>query len=90
VDDDSQLFHTLDAFPFRERDLDKEFKDYIVDWTREVRPYSPLRLIIHLPEDEAKAKLISELRWAFYNWWPLAQRRRLCWVLAFGWTNNRD
>jgi len=30
VDDIAQLFHTLDPFPFRERDLDREAEEYIV------------------------------------------------------------
>jgi hypothetical protein len=29
-------FHTLDPFPFRERDLDKEAQDFIVGWAREL------------------------------------------------------
>ena len=30
IEDVSQLFHTLDPFPFRERDLDKEAEEFIV------------------------------------------------------------
>ena len=32
----AQLFHTLDPFPFRERDLDKEAEEFIVGWAREL------------------------------------------------------
>jgi hypothetical protein len=32
VNDIAQLFHTLDPFPFRERDLVDEAEDYIVSW----------------------------------------------------------
>ena len=41
VDNIAQLFHTLDPFPFRERDLDKEAEEFIVGWARELgrRPY---------------------------------------------------
>ena len=35
VNDIAQLFHTLDPFPFRERDLADEAEDYIVSWARE-------------------------------------------------------
>jgi hypothetical protein len=35
VDEIAQLFHTLDPFPFRERDLDQNVEDYIVSWARE-------------------------------------------------------
>ena len=36
VDNIAQLFHTLDPFPFRERDLDKEAEEFIVGWAREL------------------------------------------------------
>ena len=29
IDKIAQIFHTLDPFPFRERDLDREAEDYI-------------------------------------------------------------
>ena len=32
VNNVAQLFHTLDPFPFRERDLDKEAEEFIVGW----------------------------------------------------------
>lgn len=36
VDEIAQLFHTLDPFPFRERDLDHEAEEFIVSWAREI------------------------------------------------------
>ena len=45
VNDIAQLFHTLDPFPFRERDLADEAEDYIVSWARERCPATaPSRL----------------------------------------------
>ena len=47
VDEITQLFHTLNPFPFRERDLDREVEDFIVGWARELpvdqnrHPFSP-------------------------------------------------
>lgn len=35
VEEVIQLFDTLDPFPFRERDLDKDAEDYIVSWARD-------------------------------------------------------
>jgi len=32
VNEIAQLFHTLDPFPFRERDLDREAEEFIVGW----------------------------------------------------------
>jgi len=40
IDDISQLFHTLDPFPFRERDLDKDAEEF-VSWARELPADQP-------------------------------------------------
>jgi hypothetical protein len=53
VEDISQLFHTLDPFPFREKDLDEDAEEFIVSWARELPPEQPLRIVVHLPETEA-------------------------------------
>ena len=53
IEDVSQLFHTLDPFPFRERDLDKEAEEFIVSWARELPRDSQLRIVVHLPESQA-------------------------------------
>lgn len=50
VDNIAQLFHTLDPFPFRERDLDKEADDYIVSWARELAADQPINIVIHIPD----------------------------------------
>lgn len=51
----AQLFSSLDPFPFRERDLDKDAEEFIVDWARELRGAHPIELVIHLPAAEAAA-----------------------------------
>ena len=48
-----QLLHTIDAAPFRERDLDPGAEEFIVEWARELRPAVPLRLIVHLGRETA-------------------------------------
>jgi hypothetical protein len=62
VNDIGQLFQSLDPFPFRERDLDKEAEEYIVSWARELSNDQPIKIIVHLPEREARSKAASELR----------------------------
>ena len=52
VDNVSQLFDTLDPFPFQERDLDRDAEEFIVGWARELPRDEPIRLIIHLPVDK--------------------------------------
>jgi hypothetical protein len=49
VQEIAQLFHTLDPFPFRERDLDASVEDFIVGWARELQPKEPLRIVVHSP-----------------------------------------
>src|SRR2546430_2405038 len=50
----SQLFHTLDPFPFRDKDLDKDAEEFIVGWARETPTDRPLRIVVHLPEAQAR------------------------------------
>ena len=68
VDNIAQLFHTLDPFPFRERDLDREAEEYIVGWARELPRDQPIRIIVYLPADEAQGKSAQELGQAFQRY----------------------
>ena len=52
VESISQLFDTLDPFPFPERDLDKDAEEYIVGWARELPRDAPITIVIHLPQAE--------------------------------------
>jgi hypothetical protein len=45
----SQLFNTLDPFPFRERDLAPEAIEYIIDWAQELPKDSPIHIAVHVP-----------------------------------------
>ena len=55
VDNIDQLFHTLDPFPFRERDLDREAEEYIVGWARELASDQPIKIVVHFPDNELQA-----------------------------------
>lgn len=59
------MFHTLDPFPFRERDLDREAEDYIVSWAGELSPDRAIKIVIHLPEIELKTRAAQDLKEAF-------------------------
>lgn len=50
----AQLFNSLDPSPFHERDLDDDAEAHIVDWARELPADAPLRIVVHLPEAEAR------------------------------------
>jgi hypothetical protein len=56
VEELAQLFNLLDPFPFRERDLDKDAEEFIVGWAREFPGNLPLRILIHLPKNEAESQ----------------------------------
>jgi len=65
VDNLAQLFHTLDPFPFRERDLDREAEEFIVGWARELAADRTIGIVIHVPEAEAQTRAARELKQAF-------------------------
>ncbi len=52
VENVSQLFDTLDPYPFPERDLDKDAEEYIVGWARELPRDQPIAVVIHVPSAE--------------------------------------
>jgi len=58
----SQLFSTLDPFPFRERDLDKDAEEFIVDWARELQADHPIQIVVHLSAAEAATANAADLR----------------------------
>jgi hypothetical protein len=52
VKSSQQLFDARDPAPFRERDLDDDFVDYIISSVREFPISSPLKIVIHVEESE--------------------------------------
>jgi hypothetical protein len=68
VDEIAQLFHTLDPFPFRERDLDREAEEFIVGWARELPADQPIRIIVHFPESDTQNKAAQDLPEAFHRY----------------------
>jgi len=65
VDEIAQLFHTLDPFPFRERDLDAEAEEFVVGWARELPVHEPIRIVVHFPDTPAQTSAAGELGDAF-------------------------
>ena len=49
-----QLFDARDPAPFRERDLDDDFVEYIVSAVREFSLSIPLKIVIYIEENENK------------------------------------
>jgi hypothetical protein len=50
----SQLFNSLDPFPFQERDLDKNAEEFIAGWARELPRDQPIDIVLHLPAAEVE------------------------------------
>ena len=65
VNEIAQLFHTLDPFPFREKDLDREAEEYIVGWARELPRNRSFTIIVHFPDDGSQTEPARELQEAF-------------------------
>ena len=79
VDEIAQLFHTLDPFPFRERDLDREAEDFIVGWARELPVDQPIKIVIHFPDSVAQTHAAGELGNAFSRYFShRAVTSRIC------------
>src|SRR6186713_120243 len=68
VDRLAQLFHTLDPFPFREKDLDQDAEEYIVSWARELPDKRPVRIAVHLPDGDVPDAHSKELNEAFHRY----------------------
>jgi hypothetical protein len=75
-----QLFNSLDPSPFHDRDLDHDAEEYIVGWAEEIALQLPLKLIIHLPQDQLVSVDQPALERAIHNYFAYQQqqsRRRL-------------
>jgi|SRR5579871_624552 len=65
VDKISQLFDTLDPFPFHERDLDRDAEDFIVGWARELPANKAIEIAVHIPASEGESAHAKEVGPAF-------------------------
>ncbi len=61
LDEPRRLFSTLDPAPFRERDLDPEAEEYLIESAEELHRNARLKLLIHLPESFIEADSGSHL-----------------------------
>jgi hypothetical protein len=82
-----QLYNAMDPAPFRERDLDPNAEDYIMDWGREAPPGQPLGLVVRLscetPTSESAAMLTDAVH-AHFQQRAKATRRRLRQLFRLG------
>jgi hypothetical protein len=75
-----QLFDSLDPAPFRERDIDPQAAEYIIDSAREAPAGAPLTLQVQLgrePVTEAAASMLREAVREYFGQRAAAKRRQL-------------
>ena len=58
----AQLFDPFDPFPTPSRDLAKSAEEFIVGWARELPAGSQIKILVHVPEDEAQSEEARGLR----------------------------
>lgn len=63
----AQLFNSFDPAPFRERDLDKDAKQHIVAYAREIPAGQALKIVVHLPRSEMESPRAAEIEPAIRN-----------------------
>jgi hypothetical protein len=74
-----QLFNAIDPSPFRERDLDPNAEEFIVDWAKEASPSATLALAVYLDRPAGLPNEPSDLRDAIHEFFrhraELSRRR---------------
>lgn len=63
-----QLFDARDPAPFRERDLDDDFVEYVLSSAREFSISSPLKIVIYIEESETKDLSRDSIREAIHSY----------------------
>lgn len=70
----SQLFDSLDPSPFREGALTEEAEVYLMKKVQDLPDEKPIRIVIHLPADEAVRSLQPEIAAAFTGHFAFCER----------------
>jgi hypothetical protein len=71
VKNSSQLFDARDPSPFRDRDLDDDFVEYIMASAREIKFSKPFKIVIHVVEPTSRdlpPTAIAEAIHSFFNY----------------------
>ncbi len=63
-----QLFNSFDPAPFREKDLEASAETYIVDSVQELHIDSPIKLVLHLPQNACTDEAINSVPVAIHNY----------------------
>jgi hypothetical protein len=70
----SQLFDTMDPYPFRERDLSKEADEYIRESVGDLPSTALINIVVHLPEEEAQTESARSLGQALHRFFAYREQ----------------
>ena len=82
-----QMFNSMDASPFREKDLDADAEEFIVSWAKELPAHRPISLIVYLEQAPGGIDPRETLRKAIHHYFRYRSelcRRELRQLLAQG------
>ena len=85
-----QLFNSIDPSPFRNRDLDRDAEEFIVDWAKDLPRDVPLALVVDLDREAGlpdEAAVLRDAIHEFFRQRAEAYRRRLRELLRRGRTS---
>lgn len=85
----AQLFNSLDPSPFRERDLDAEAAEWLVDALRELHGHRHVKIVVYLPgqADERTRVAVTDAIHNYFRYREVAARFSLRQVLRTGRTS---
>ena len=75
-----QLFNSIDASPFRQRDLDPGAEEFIVGWARDLPNDKPWALVVHLERPAGRRDEATVLKEAIHEYFAqrvVSSRRNL-------------
>jgi len=82
-----QMFNSMDASPFHEKDLDADAEEFIVSWAKELPAQRPISLVVYLEQAPAGTDPRETLRKAIHHYFRYRSelsRRELRQLLAQG------
>lgn len=82
-----QMFNSMDASPFHEKDLDADAEEFIISWAKELPAHRPISLVVHLEQATPGADPRATLRKAIHHYFRYRSelcRRELRQLLAQG------
>ena len=69
-----QLFNSMDASPFHEKDLDHDAEEFIVSWAQEFPRHEPVSLLVPVDQIPAHGDAQALVETAIHNYFATAPR----------------